>query len=121
LQRKSPDGAFAGVVSGTLPLNHFPDLFERMDLGENGTVGLFYAEGTLVVRAPFDDEAGRSRQREHRRCELRAAWRGSPANAVRSGGLRAVPGEAQRPQPDRDRRSERLRCEVSPAANRGVL
>jgi hypothetical protein len=56
LQRKSPDGAFAGVVSGTLPLNHF--LFERMDLGENGTVGLFYADGTLVVRAVRRERGG---------------------------------------------------------------
>ncbi|MBH0619088.1 hypothetical protein I3A86_23515, partial [Salmonella enterica] len=49
----TPEGAFAGVVVGTLRLAYLRDLFSKADLGPHGAVNLFLLDGTCVMRAPF--------------------------------------------------------------------
>ncbi|WP_422648610.1 Diguanylate cyclase [Cupriavidus sp. H18C1] len=51
----SPDGSFAGVVSGSLRLSYFRKLFNGVSLGAGGTVTLVRTDGTIVMRRPYDD------------------------------------------------------------------
>ena len=50
-----PDGSFAGVVAGTVQLNHFKKLFKDMALGPNGNITMARADGTVLMRWPFDE------------------------------------------------------------------
>jgi diguanylate cyclase (GGDEF)-like protein/PAS domain S-box-containing protein len=47
-----PDGAFAGVVLATVPLNYFQQLLSQFDLGPQGTVILRDQDLGLIVRSP---------------------------------------------------------------------
>lgn len=49
-----PDGGFAGVVFGTLRLDFFSRLFSRIDIGPDSAISLFYSDGALIFRYPFD-------------------------------------------------------------------
>jgi len=56
-----PDGSFAGVVVGTMRLNYFRNLFAGMNLGEGGSMALMLADGTMLMRRPYDAKiVGRS-------------------------------------------------------------
>lgn len=58
-----PDGSFAGVVVGMLRIDYFRDLFEKLNLGQRGAIGLFRLDGTVMARAPYDEATiGRSIQ-----------------------------------------------------------
>ena len=46
------DGAFAGVVVGTMELAYFEDLFSRIDLGRGGIVSLNLDDGATLTRSP---------------------------------------------------------------------
>ncbi|MGF6776009.1 diguanylate cyclase (GGDEF)-like protein [Paraburkholderia sp. GAS334] len=52
----NPDGSFAGVVAGTMRLSYFRRLFEGMNLGEGGSMALMLADGTMLMRRPFDEK-----------------------------------------------------------------
>ncbi|WP_274617339.1 PDC sensor domain-containing protein, partial [Ralstonia solanacearum] len=47
-----PDGAFNGVVIGTLRLNYFRRLFDGVSLGEHAAITLVRTDGTLLMRRP---------------------------------------------------------------------
>ncbi|WP_328516683.1 sensor domain-containing diguanylate cyclase [Ralstonia pseudosolanacearum] len=49
-----PDGAFNGVVVGTLRLNYFRRLFDGVSLGEHAAITLVRTDGTLLMRRPYD-------------------------------------------------------------------
>jgi diguanylate cyclase (GGDEF)-like protein len=49
-----PDGSFAGVVVGTLRLSYFQRLFAGMNLGNDGSMALMLADGTILMRRPYD-------------------------------------------------------------------
>ncbi|CAG4891675.1 sensor domain-containing diguanylate cyclase [Paraburkholderia saeva] len=51
-----PDGSFAGVVAGTMRLSYFRRLFEGMNLGAGGSMALMLADGTMLMRRPFDEK-----------------------------------------------------------------
>ncbi|MEB0013940.1 sensor domain-containing diguanylate cyclase [Glaciimonas sp. Gout2] len=51
------DGSFAGVVVGTMHLNYFRNLFAGMNLGTNGSMALMLADGTMLMRLPYDAKA----------------------------------------------------------------
>jgi len=56
-----PHGAFNGIVVGTLRLNYFRRLFEGINLGPHAAVTLVRADGTLLMRRPYDEKLiGRS-------------------------------------------------------------
>jgi diguanylate cyclase (GGDEF)-like protein len=56
-----PDGSFAGVVVGTMRLSYFRNLFAGMNLGEGGSMALMLADGTMLMRRPYDPKiVGRS-------------------------------------------------------------
>ncbi|MEA1146150.1 sensor domain-containing diguanylate cyclase, partial [Klebsiella pneumoniae] len=46
------DGEFAGVVSVTLGIENFLRLFGKIDVGQEGAIGLSHTDGTLLVRYP---------------------------------------------------------------------
>jgi PAS domain S-box-containing protein len=48
-----PDGSFAGIVFGSVKLNYFQHLFNRVNLGPNGTVTLLRSDGTVLMRKPL--------------------------------------------------------------------
>lgn len=48
-----PDGSFAGVVVGTMPLAYFHDLFANLTLGPHATIELLRADGMILMRLPF--------------------------------------------------------------------
>ncbi|PUA16606.1 sensor domain-containing diguanylate cyclase [Glaciimonas sp. PCH181] len=52
-----PDGSFAGAVVGTMRLNYFRKLFAGMNLGANGSMALMLADGTMLMRMPYDSKA----------------------------------------------------------------
>ncbi len=49
-----PGGAFAGAVAVTVDLDRFRDFYSRLDVGANGTVGLWRDDAVLLTRHPFD-------------------------------------------------------------------
>ena len=50
-----PDGSFAGVVVGGIPLSFFNELFGSLDLGPNSGVNLFRQDGVVISRFPYGD------------------------------------------------------------------
>ncbi|WP_456023740.1 sensor domain-containing diguanylate cyclase [Pseudomonas protegens] len=49
-------GEFAGVVAVTLGVENFLRLFGKLDVGQEGAIGLSYTDGTLLVRYPFREQ-----------------------------------------------------------------
>ena len=49
------DGSFAGVVVSGITLSNMQALFGDLNLGEQGTLGLFRGDGILLTRRPFDE------------------------------------------------------------------
>lgn len=48
------DGSFAGIVTGAIDLDYFQALFARLHIGSGSAVNLCLADGTLLVRSPYD-------------------------------------------------------------------
>jgi diguanylate cyclase (GGDEF)-like protein len=55
------DGDFLGVVAGSIRFSYFIELFNRLHLGPDDTIGVFRHDGTLIMRTPFDlDKIGKN-------------------------------------------------------------
>ena len=55
------DGSFLGVVAGSVRFSYFHQLFDRLNLGPDDTIGVFRRDGTLIMRRPFDlDKIGKN-------------------------------------------------------------
>lgn len=50
-----PDGRFAGVVVASIYLKHFLDLYNSIDMGNNGVINLIADDASIVVRRPFNE------------------------------------------------------------------
>jgi len=48
------DGSFGGVVAGSMRLSYFHSLFKKLRLGPKDSMNLLSADGTILMRAPFD-------------------------------------------------------------------
>jgi len=48
-----PDGSFAGVAVAAIQVKYFDHLYQNVDVGTFGIIGLSLADGTLLVRKPF--------------------------------------------------------------------
>ena len=48
------DGALAGVVLGSVSLRYFHDLFRKLHLGPEDSIGLLKTDGTVIMRYPFE-------------------------------------------------------------------
>jgi diguanylate cyclase (GGDEF)-like protein len=46
------DGSFAGIVTGTMELNYFQDMFSRVTMSPGSVLALTHANGTLLMRNP---------------------------------------------------------------------
>ena len=46
------DGTFAGIVTGSIVLEHFQALFDRLRFDEGLIINVFRQDGTLLMRAP---------------------------------------------------------------------
>lgn len=51
-------GQFAGVVVAAIRLEHFRDLFSRIDLGPKSTISLVDGNGIVMMRQPASDALG---------------------------------------------------------------
>jgi diguanylate cyclase (GGDEF)-like protein len=49
-----PEGNFAGVVLATIRVDYVKQLFSEFQIGQQGAMGLFLKDGTILVRRPFD-------------------------------------------------------------------
>jgi hypothetical protein len=49
------DGSFAGVVVGIIKLSYFQELFSRVSLGPDGSIGIYRTDGILISRFPLRD------------------------------------------------------------------
>lgn len=55
------DGSFGGVVAGSLRVSYFHNLFRKLKFGPRDSMNLISADGTILMRAPFDiDTIGQS-------------------------------------------------------------
>ncbi len=52
----SPNGEFVGVVSATLRLMYFRRLFEKLEVGQNGSITLLRTDGHILVRYPYREQ-----------------------------------------------------------------
>ncbi len=50
------DDSFNGIVLGSLSLSYFNRMFDRIRLGPGGTIALFLADGTRILRHPEPNE-----------------------------------------------------------------
>lgn len=50
-----PDGNFGGIVSGTVKLDYFQRLFNKVALGSGGLITLFRSDGILLARSGDND------------------------------------------------------------------
>lgn len=50
-----PDGAFGGVVMGSMKLSYFARLFSQIELGRDGAINLYLRDGTRVMRQPYTE------------------------------------------------------------------
>ena len=48
-----PNGKFAGVVLATIKVDYINQLFSKFQIGQQGAVGLFLNDGSILVRRPF--------------------------------------------------------------------
>jgi diguanylate cyclase (GGDEF)-like protein len=79
----NPDGSFRGIVSGTVKLDYFKHLFDKVALGHHGSISLFRNDGLLLVRnidTMADDQIGA----DWRRAPLFRALDGRPAATFQS-------------------------------------
>lgn len=54
------DGAFLGVVAGSLRFSYFHDLFERLSFAPDDIISVIRHDGVVIMRTPFDlDVIGR--------------------------------------------------------------
>ncbi len=57
----NPDGSFGGIVAGSLHVSYFHNLFRKLKYGPKDSMNLISADGTILMRAPFDiDTIGQS-------------------------------------------------------------
>jgi Cache domain len=49
------DGQFGGIVLGSIRLTLFRQMFDKLDLGSQGRVTLYRADGRLIARSPFHE------------------------------------------------------------------
>ena len=55
------DGSFGGVVAGSMRVSYFHSLFKKLKFGPRDSMNLLSADGTILMRAPFDiDTIGQS-------------------------------------------------------------
>jgi len=50
-----PDGSFAGVVVGTIQLEFFHQLFDKVETGAEGSITFMTDKGTIISRKPFKE------------------------------------------------------------------
>lgn len=50
-----PDGSFGGVVLAAIKTEYFQELYDRLQIGNNGAILLASLSGKLLVRRPFAD------------------------------------------------------------------
>jgi two-component system, cell cycle sensor histidine kinase and response regulator CckA len=52
LPLENPDGSFAGIAQGAIPLDYFSTLFSSLKIGGNGVLTLRYRDLSVMVRYP---------------------------------------------------------------------
>lgn len=48
------DGRFAGVLVAAIDLGYFQEFYQRFNIGDHGTIGLYHAAGRVLVHQPMD-------------------------------------------------------------------
>ena len=80
-----PDGAFAGLVYGTITLEQFSSTFSTIDVGKHGSISLRDEELTLVSRYPEPQEVSKVVGKKNASPELlNAVWAQKETGSYRS-------------------------------------
>ena len=72
----APNGTFAGVVIGALTLDFLDDFYATLSIGENGAIGLWSADGRMIVRRPASPDG---LTKDHSRGPIHRALREKPS------------------------------------------
>jgi PAS domain S-box-containing protein len=78
----NPDGSFAGLVYGVIPLEHFSRLFASIDVGRHGSITLRDADMGIVARYPKSGESGNAIGRKNISQTFRNLFRTRPNNGT---------------------------------------
>ncbi len=85
------DGSFAGVVVGMMKLAYFDKLFNKLNLGLNGSMTLLGMDGTVFTRHPLDEhDIGRVIDATEVFSALKNARQGTFEAASRFDGIRRM-------------------------------
>ena len=68
-----PDGSFAGLVYGTIALEHFFTTFSSLDVGKHGSIALRDEELALIVRYPEPQEVSKVVGKKNASAEMQNA------------------------------------------------
>jgi len=60
-----PDGSFAGVAMATISGQYFSTSYDRVDIGRSGVITLALADGTVLMRKPFERSSIERASRKH--------------------------------------------------------
>lgn len=52
----NPDGSFDGIVTASVQLSYFEQLFKNVTLGPEGSITLSHMDGTVLMRWPFKEQ-----------------------------------------------------------------
>ncbi|MBF0559177.1 MAG: PAS domain-containing protein [Nitrospirae bacterium] len=77
-----PGGSFAGVVFGTVPLAHFPEIFSIINVGKHGTISLFDGELSVIARHPEPRGPGSTVGIKFKSSEIRELFKKKQASAT---------------------------------------
>ena len=69
-----PDGGFDGVLAAIMEIDRFERLYQTIDIGEGGFIGLLSLEGVVITRVP---DPTRSKGRRFQSPEIYAAVQGA--------------------------------------------
>lgn len=80
----NPDGSFGGIVVAAVEPRYFKRFYKDLDIGEDSTIALLLADGTLLTRVPHHDETIGTTFADHPICKMALA-QGSGVAWVTSG------------------------------------
>jgi len=77
-----PDGSFAGIVLAGFKVQHFVDMFAKVDVGQRGFLALRDRDLAIVARFPVSEASGRAIGSDTVSPEFRAAVRANDESGV---------------------------------------
>lgn len=55
----SPEGKFKGIILATIQIDHYKKMFDAINVGKTGMIGLYGLDRVLFARRPYADKVGK--------------------------------------------------------------